>query len=262
MVFMEEYFSSVMGHHYTPIGILSYGIIFVIAVYLVYEYLLKRINFKIDNAFMLSLVPFIIFGGITRALKDANFYQGFFFMSPGIYITVFFITLLSLLLSIAAEKRFKKPYWIFMLGMGGALVLFDLAQVVLIGIENWTAVIMIFGLFAVWAAVFSGAHFLFPKKFSKTNAGVVFSHAMDASQNFVGVAVFGYAAQMPVNFAAESFFGSWVIFPVKIGVALAVMLLIDRYSKDAEFNTWLKIAILILGLPMGFRGMLRVGMGV
>ncbi len=261
MAFVEEYFSSVMGHHYTLIGVLSYGIIFAVAVYLVYEYLLKRINFKIDNIFILSLVPFIIFGGVTRALKDANFYQGFFFMSPGIYITVFFITLLSLLLSIAAEKRFKKPYWIFMLGIGSALVLFDLAQVAFIGIENWTAVIMIVGLFGAWAAVFSGAHFLFPK-FGKTNAGVAFSHAMDASQNFIGTAFFGYAAQMPVNFAAESFFGSWIIFPIKIGVVLAVLLLIDRYSKDAEFNTWLKLAILILGLPMGFRGLFRIGIGV
>ncbi len=261
MGIIDEYFLSVMGHHYTLVGIATYGIIFAAAVYLVYEYLLKRINFKIDNVFMLSLVPFIIFGGITRALKDANFYQGFFFMSPGIYITVFFITLLSLLLSIAAEKKFKKPYWVFMLGIGSALVLFDLAQVALIGIENWTAAIMILGLFAAWAAVFSGAHFLFPR-FSKTNAGIAFSQAMDASQNFVGTVFFGYAAQMPVNFAAESFLGSWIIFPVKIGVVLAALLLIDRYSKDAEFSAWLKIAILILGLPMGFRGLLRIGMGV
>ncbi|MFZ3077390.1 MAG: DUF63 family protein [Candidatus Aenigmatarchaeota archaeon] len=261
MGLIEEYFSGVMGHHYTAVGILSYGIIFAAAVYLVYEYLLKRIGFRIDSKFMLSLVPFIIFGGITRALKDTNFYQGFFFMSPGIYITIFFITLLSLLLSIAAEKRFKKPYWIFMLGIGGALVLFDMIQVALIGIENWTAVVMILGLFAAWAAVFAGAHFLLPK-FSKINAGIAFSHAMDASQNFVGVAVFGYSAQMPLNFAAESFFGSWIIFPIKISVVLAVLLLIDKYSSDKEFNTWLKLAILILGLPMGFRGMLRVGMGV
>ncbi len=261
MGFVEEYFSGVMGHHYTFIGVLSYGIIFAAAVYLVYEHLLKRIGFRIDGRFMLSLVPFIIFGGTTRALKDANFYQGFFFMSPGIYITIFFITLLSLLLSIAAEKRFKKPYWIFMLGAGSALVLFDLAQVAFIGIENWTAIILILGLFGVWATVFSGTHFLLPK-FSKTNAGVVFSHAMDASQNFIGVAVFGYAAQMPVNFAAESFLGSWIIFPIKIGVVLAVLLLIDKYSSDREFNTWLKIAILILGLPMGFRGLFRIGMGV
>src|SRR3989338_1140506 len=100
MSFVDEFFLNPMGHFYTVPGMLVYAIVFIAALFLVYKYILKKSGMKIDLVFMLSLVPFIIFGGSTRALRDAGFYTGYFFVSPGIYVTVFFITLLSLGLAI------------------------------------------------------------------------------------------------------------------------------------------------------------------
>jgi len=259
---LEEYFLNPMGQYYTVVGSLTYAVLFFVAIWIVYKYVLKKMSFKVDSIFMLSLVPFIILGGITRALKDAGFYSGFFFMSPGIYITLFFVTLAALLVSVTVSKRLNKPYWIFMLAIGTFLATFSAVQGLIIGIANWDAVFMILGLFGFWAIVVAAFQRKFPGKFSKENAGVTYSHIMDASQNFVGITFFGYSSQMPLPFATGNILGSWIIFPIKIAIVLTSMLVIDKYSKDIEFNYWLKIAILILGLPMGFRGLFRIGMGV
>ena len=52
------------------------------------------------------------------------------------------------------------------------------------------------------------------------------------------------------------------MFPLKIIVVWPVLLLIDKYVEDEEFRTWLKIAVLILGLALGTRDTLKLGMGV
>src|SRR3989338_3136757 len=111
MSLIDDLFVGPMGHHYTIPAILLYGLLFIVAIYLVYIYVLKKIKVKVDLVFILSLVPFIIYGGMTRALRDAGTYTGYLFVSPGIYITIFFITLASLIFSILIQKHFKIQYW-------------------------------------------------------------------------------------------------------------------------------------------------------
>ncbi|MHA1832287.1 MAG: DUF63 family protein [Candidatus Helarchaeota archaeon] len=38
--------------------------------------------------------------------------------------------------------------------------------------------------------------------------------------------------------------------------------MIDKYVEDEGFKNWLKIAVLILGLALGTRDTLKIGMGV
>ena len=109
MDFINTYFIEPMGHYYTVPGTLVYAVLFIIAVFLVYKYFLKKL--RINEKFILSLLPFIILGGVMRSLEDAEFYSGYFFVSPGIYITVFFIALISLLFSIQLERHKKIEYW-------------------------------------------------------------------------------------------------------------------------------------------------------
>ncbi len=262
MSLIDEIFVGPMGHHYTLPATIAYGAIFLVAVYLVYKHLLKRLGIKIDFTFILSLVPFIIFGGMTRALRDAGVYQGYFFVSPGIYISIFFITLASLAVSIFIQIKFKLSYWKPMVIIGAALILFDAFLVASVGIENWSALYIFPGFFVLWGLVFIILHKLYPKLFSSINSLALFSQMMDASQSFSAVYFFGYGQQLPIVSGFTSIFGPWIIFPVKFLIVFAVMWIIDKNSRNIELNNWLKLAIIILGMPMGFRGMLRVGMGL
>ncbi len=251
-----------MGHYYTLPNTVVYSLIFAAAVYLVYRYVLKKMNFRVDEKFMLSLVPFIFLGGIMRALEDAGFYQGFFFVSPGIYITVFFIALGSLLFSSLAEKYFKKKYWKIMLVIGTILCLTNLYFVLSFGIKNWNGIAMVLGLVTFWSLLFGLIHLKFPKYLSRQNFPILVSHLFDGSSTFVALTFFSYMEQHVLPRFLISFTGPWVMFPLKIAIVWPVLLLIDRHVDDKEFRIWLKIAVLILGLALGTRDILKLGMGV
>jgi uncharacterized membrane protein len=257
--FIQEYFLDPMGHYYTLPGTIVYAILFIIAVFLVYKYLLKK--FRIDEKFMLSLLPFIILGGVMRSLEDAEFYSGYFFVSPGIYITVFFITLFSLIVSIKIEKYKKIEYWKTMLVIGSALLLYNIIQVTIIGIANWTAFFMIAGLMLMWSAVFFPIKQFFPKYLSKTNYLILLSHLFDASSSFVAVTFFSYTEQHVLPGFLFPIFGAWILMLLKIIVVWPALYYIDKIN-DKNFRIWLKIAVLILGLALGTRDFLSVSMMV
>lgn len=73
---------------YTLISEITYGIILVAAIIAIYK-LLKRLNIPIDWGFCLALIPYILFGPVTRVLEDTEYFTEpavFFFISPLIYL--------------------------------------------------------------------------------------------------------------------------------------------------------------------------------
>ncbi len=56
---------------YTIISEITYGFILVIALYAIYK-LLKKMNILIDWKFCLALMPYILFGPVTRVLEDVT----------------------------------------------------------------------------------------------------------------------------------------------------------------------------------------------
>jgi uncharacterized membrane protein len=88
---------------YTFISELTYGLI------LVWLYkLLKKLNIRIDWYFCLALLPYILFGPVTRVLEDTNFFiepYVFWFISPLIYFQTAFYVLLFLVLGYLLQRK-------------------------------------------------------------------------------------------------------------------------------------------------------------
>ena len=59
---------------YTILSEITYGIILVIALYVIYK-LLKKMKITIDWRFCLALMPYILFGPVTRVLEDADYFN-------------------------------------------------------------------------------------------------------------------------------------------------------------------------------------------
>lgn len=92
---------------YTLLSELTYGIILVFALLGLYK-LLKKLDIKIDWYFCLALLPYILFGPVTRVLEDTNFYTEpavFWFISPLIYFQTTFYVLIFLLLGYSLQKK-------------------------------------------------------------------------------------------------------------------------------------------------------------
>lgn len=247
--------------YYTPIGSITYGIILVIAAIGVYK-LLQRLGIKIDRKFAIGLIPFIIYGGWTRALRDYSLgiYQNNLFCSPPIYFFVFTVALLSLFLGILIERKTKFEYHKTMIIIAIFFLLYNLT---LTTIRNSFAFGFILLLIGIWSLIFFGIHKFKPKLLPLENAGIIVSHLFDASSTFTVLQFFGYLGyyeQHPLPNFLISVGGPWIMFPLKIVVVWTVLYLIDKYSDDKFFNNFLKIIILILGLALGLRDFLTISM--
>jgi len=102
-----SYHGVVAEEGYTLVSELTYGIILVCALYGLYI-LLKKLDIRIDWYFCLALLPYILFGPVTRVLEDTNFYTDSFvywFISPLIYFQTTFYVLIFLLLGFFLHKK-------------------------------------------------------------------------------------------------------------------------------------------------------------
>lgn len=256
--FINENFLIPLCHYYTFWGTITYGLILVLAIIGTYK-LLKHLKIKIDKKFFIGILPFIIYGGWTRALRDhkLGIYQSNLFCSPPIYFFVFFITLASLLLGIFIQRKKKFSYEKTMIVIGTCFLLYNL---ILTNITNIFAFSFVLLLVGFWFLGFFSIHKIKPKLLSIQNAGILTSHLFDASATFTALTFFGYYEQHVLPNFLINIFGPWIMFPLKIVVVWTVLALIDRSKEDIFFKRFLKIIILILGLALGIRGFLTISM--
>ena len=95
---------------YTIVSEITYGIILIIALYAIYK-LIKKLKIKIDWRFCLALLPYILFGPVTRVLEDSDyFFEPFvyWFISPLIYLQIAIYALGFLILGYFLEKLSRK----------------------------------------------------------------------------------------------------------------------------------------------------------
>jgi len=259
--FINENFITPLCRYYTPIGTIVYGIILIAAVYGTYKFL-KRLKIKIDKRFFWALLPFIIYGGWTRALRDYNlgiYGQNKLFCSPPIYFFIFVIALTSLLLGLLIERKTKVHYEKIMMPIGALFLIYNLS---LTRITNLFGFSFILFLMSLWSLVFYVIHKMKPKLLSLENVGIIISHLFDASSTFTALTFFGFYEQhvVPNFFIINLGLGAWIMFPLKIGVVWTVLYYIDKSKEDLFLKRFLKIVILILGLALGMRDFLSVSM--
>ena len=99
--FIQTYFISPIVEQagFNTINTLVYGFIMVFVVYGLYE-LLKRLKVDINKYFLISLLPFILFGSSTRVIEDIGTYTSYWLVTPGIWITIALLTVISFLFSL------------------------------------------------------------------------------------------------------------------------------------------------------------------
>jgi uncharacterized membrane protein len=259
--FINENFLIPLCHYYTTVGTITYGLILVLAVVGTYK-LLKYLKIKIDKKFFIGLLPFIIYGGWTRALRDheLGIYQSNLFCSPPIYFFIFLIALASLLLGLSIEKLTKKKKFSYektMLLIGFCFLLYNAT---LTNITEFFAFSFVLFLIGCWSLIFFGINKIKPKLLSLENSGILVSHLFDASATFTALTFFGYYEQHVLPSFLINMSGAWIMFPLKIIVVWAVLETIDRSKEDVFFKRFLKIIILILGLALGIRDFLTISL--
>jgi uncharacterized membrane protein len=243
---------------YTILNTIVFGVILGICILVIIK-MFKYIK-KDPAELMIPLIPFIFFGSSARALVDNNIYPlTYILVTPGIYVLTGSMAIVTVLAAVFIEKRtsFDFRYFIFILG-----ALLCVPNIIFMGPINPIATFQVVG---VWALI-SGIFVLLRNKWSllnnKYNLRVLTTHLFDASSTFIAVDYYGYYEQHVLPSALTALFGTAAImFPLKIGVILGALYIIDTYIEDRTIANMLKLAIFILGLAPGLRNFLSLIMG-
>jgi uncharacterized membrane protein len=271
---------------YTLISEITYGVILIISLFLIYK-LLRRLKITVDWKFALALMPYILFGPVSRTLEDAQFFSEpivYWFISPLIYLQIAVYALFFLILGFYLEKKLKKRIITVnnVLFIGGLIFLIPSTLfLILKGLESNIVRFDVFLLIFVIVGFITALVFLISHKFKSNkkikpyknplNLAMLFGHLLDGITSYISIKDplnmgLSYAEKHPAsNFLLET----WgPLFPiVKFILVILVIYLFDILYKE-ELKDYmvlvnlLKIGILILGFSPGLRDLLRVTIGV
>jgi uncharacterized membrane protein len=242
-----QFFCSTGG--YTIESTTAFAVVLILFVYIIFK-ILKKLKVRIDKRLSIAILPFVLLGSSVRVLKDAGFLTGCLYQTPGIYFLVFGITFSLLLISLILQRKWQIPYFKIMFIIG--LILLSPILGVL-RFENLVG----FGYVFLWLIPWIVGLWIIP--WLLENKIVIGLHLFDATTTFVSLSYFGYYEQHVLPSYLIDFFGTPFSFVVLKFIVLALVLLgIDKFSEDKEFNTYIKLIIGILGASTGSRDLLRL----
>ncbi len=251
MVTLEEiisYFTNPTAIGYTPEKTLIFALIFVASVYATYE-MLKKIKIKTDYKLGLGIIPYILLAGALRVTQDAGVFNTWWLITPGMYLTAFTLIVVALLSSILLERKFGVPYFktFFLIGLLAFSVIVSLLNFV-----NSTGLILVSLFYLPWIII------LYKIRWSIANKLVTMAQMFDATATYVAIQYFGYYEQHYVPSIFINILSPISFIFLKIVGIVSILLLLDRFKGDKEFNNYIKLMIGILGLATGTRDFLRL----
>jgi uncharacterized membrane protein len=227
---------------------LLYGVVLVIAAYLIYK-LLKKLKVKVDRRLAVAVAPYVVFGSATRVLVDSGIFNSYFLVTPGIYFLVTSIVISLLFLSIVLDKKKNIPYFKTLFISGVLLSSFPISFVRPV---NFYAALVVAFLFAPWPLILKFV------KWKNENKFVTMLHMFDATTTFTAMSFFGYYEQHVLPSFIIGLSHPAIFILAKAVVVVSSLIAIDKFSSDKEFNNYIKLCIGILGAATGARDFLRL----
>ena len=277
--FLPDIIQTTFFSGYTVFNTIVYTLILVIFILAIIK-MFKKLEIDPLSIFY-SIIPFIFLGSSTRALVDNGILpKTVFLITPGLYILVGLITIISFLFCIflSNKKGIDYRYSLFSLGL-----IFSLPNVLFFSKVNFTALVNVILTWILSSLVFLGIVFLvlyaknnisknvdkinlskFIEKIKKykINFSIVLAHLFDASTTYVAVEYFNYVEQHVLPNAINQLFDTYLtLFPMKIIVIVAVLYIIDQYFDDLTIKNLLKLTVFVLGLAPGLRNILTLILG-
>ncbi len=238
-------------------------IVFGIILGLVIPALIKMFKWvkKDPKDLFLPILPFIFLGSGARALVDNGVYPLTLpLVTPGIYIIVGLITILTFLVSVKLEDIIGWDYKRIIFLVGAML---SIPNIIYLKPLNPSPFLQVISIWVVFTTLFTILGLKWDLLKKKINLGVLSAHLFDASSTFIAVDFYGYTEQHVLPMVLTSFTKTaFVMFPLKILIILSVLYFIDTEIKDKYVKNTLKISIFILGLAPGMRNFLSLCMAV
>ncbi len=260
--FIKEYFIEPIytGTGYNIVNTIVYGLLLGVGIILSYK-IIERFKVRIDEKFLLGLLPFLILGSVLRALEDALLLpKSAFLITPGIFFTIFGIVIFALIISAFLHER--KGYELHTtLGILGLLLLPYPGFLVLKNILLYSPL-----LYAASALIASTAVFIGAIKYLNISymqgwwvTSIIAAHMLDASTTVVAVDLYGYWEEHYFEGALVDALGTGlIIYPLKAAVLFTAVYIVQKAVEDENALSYWYLALFILGFSPGMRNLLKL----
>lgn len=263
----------VNGEAYTIVDTLTYALILIVAVYLVYRWL-KKTGITIDQNFILALIPYVVLGGLLRVVEDTGIIPYPYYVlliTPLIFFTIFFYAVIVLVLSRYLERAgvirsYNKGF------ATGGIIACAVTLVPLVWFGLTYTQINLFVMFAILgiACATSLALWAFLRYVLKWDYVddilykiLIFGHMLDASATSFGIDLheMNYVEQHVVGSALIEATGTaFSMFALKLAVVIPAIYVLQIYRKEGnqELFYLILLAMIMVGLAPGIRDMVRM----
>jgi uncharacterized membrane protein len=261
------------GEAYTLVDTLTYALILIVAVYLVYRGL-RRYAIAVDDELVLATLPFVVLGGLLRVVEDTGMITSdlrFLLITPLIFFTIFAVAVIGLFAGKFAENaglvsRYSRIYG----GTGVAACLLATAALVWFGLTETTIALDVLASILALAGVTSLAFWAFLVYVLKWDYAshilyklLIFGHMLDASATSYGIDIH------PVHYVEQHVVGSALIdatgtafsmFLLKIAVLLPAIYILEMYRREGSSGLWhlILLAMIVVGMAPGIRDLMRM----
>ncbi len=264
----------IYGQPYNVVDTLTYALILIVAIYLLYRWLTVSKIVKVDRRFILATLPYVVLGGLLRVVEDTDMITSLWhvlLVTPLIYFVLFFFTITVLIITAQLQRAgILKDYARVYAGTGavscivvaGILLSFGLSR----GIVDGSVFVVIMGLAVVTSlAVYGAMRYLLRWNYAGDPLflALIFGQMLDASATSYGIDLH------PLDYMEVHVVGSnlieltgtaFVMFPLKLAVIFPAVYLLQHYRDEAPPVLWhlILLAMITVGLAPGIRDMVRM----
>jgi uncharacterized membrane protein len=261
------------GQAYTVVDTLTYAIILIIAVYLLYRWM-KKHSIPVDRDLVLATLPFIVFGGLMRVVEDTGVITSdwrFLLITPIIFFVIFFIAFAVLITAWVLSRRglFGNPYKVYGL-VGVVLALVTAGYLAYLGATRFHLDLGVLAVILSLAVITTALVYLLIRYGLKwayaadpLYLSLIFGHMLDASATSYGIDIhpLAYVEQHVVGSNLIALTGTaFSMFPLKLIVLVPGIYILQMYRKDGSSDLFhlIVLAMITVGLAPGVRDMVRM----
>jgi len=212
------------------------------------------------------ILPFIVFGSMTRAFVDHGYFQmttfkKFLLITPGIWLLSVAMGFIALTIGVYLQKRHKIEAWRISVLIGCAIVLANIAlvssHIAFDAITTATLILLIF--LSLCAAIYLiSRRIKFAAFANKVCFAAIAGQLWDATNTSTILQFHNAHEKHPLPRLLIEKFSPWSFLVVKLILVLAAVYLIYHYIEDKVLRNTFLIGIAIIGLGEGFRNFISL----
>jgi len=268
------------GEPYNIVETLTYAIILIIGVYLLYRWFsnstwLSERGIKLDSSFILATLPYVVLGGVLRVVQDAGMVTGdwqYLIVTPPIYFLLFFFVLAMIFVGGTLRKNGMIRNFLSFYALAGCMAVLVVSLILLSwGMVHGHVDLFILAIIPLMALLTGGlvwACMRYVLKWEYVNdplyLALIFGQMLDASATSYGLTfhpAVHYIEQHVVGSNLIEMTGTaFVMFPLKLVVLFPAIYIMQLYRKEANQAFWhlVLLAMIVVGLAPGIRDMVRM----